>query len=228
MAKVNYGKVQYKDKSGVLAETKNERVYLSGVSQEDFTKIAGDGGNKVYFEGVKKGIALSMEAGNEVLSTVKGLKGKDFMEGLNKAVTEKYGALGEKARVDFTNTVYFKDHEKKTTEQPRVVLTGLSTEAFTKIAQDKGKDVYIEGIKSGVALSMASANEVLSAAKGTKGKEFYDKIEEAISAKYGVKFGGSEQEIADKEAPLKVEEVKVKEVKVEDKEVENAEPSLDK
>ena len=122
MAKVNYGKVQYKDKSGVLAETKNERVYLSGVSQEDFTKIAGDGGNKVYFEGVKKGISLSMEAGNEVLASVKGLKGKDFMEGLSKAVVAKYGDLGEKGRVDFTSTVYFKDGVKTETKEPDLIV----------------------------------------------------------------------------------------------------------
>jgi hypothetical protein len=166
MAKVNYGKVQYKDKSGVLAETKNERVYLSGVSQEDFTKIAGDGGNKVYFEGVKKGISLSMEAGNEVLASVKGLKGKDFMEGLSKAVVAKYGDLGEKGRVDFTNTVYFKDGVKTETKEPRVVVTGASVDAFTKIAQDKGKDVYVEGVKSGIARGFYAGFLLLCIAAG--------------------------------------------------------------
>lgn len=211
MAKVNYGKVQYKDKSGVLAETKNERVYLSGVSQEDFTKIAGDGGNKVYFEGVKKGISLSMEAGNEVLASVKGLKGKDFMEGLSKAVVAKYGDLGEKGRVDFTNTVYFKDGVKTETKEPRVVVTGASVDAFTKIAQDKGKDVYVEGVKSGIAVSMTVANEALQNAKGTKGAEFFSKLEEAIYAKYGINFTRDEKAIADKEAPLSVEKVAPKE-----------------
>ena len=211
MAKVNYGKVQYKDKSGVLAETKNERVYLSGVSQEDFTKIAGDGGNKVYFEGVKKGISLSMEAGNEVLASVKGLKGKEFMEGLSKAVVAKYGDLGEKGKVDFTNTVYFKDGVKTETKEPRVVVTGASVDAFTKIAQDKGKDVYVEGVKSGIAVSMTVANEALQNAKGTKGAEFFSKLEEAISAKYGINFTRDEKAIADKEAPLSADKVAPKE-----------------
>ena len=187
MAKVNYGKVQYKDKSGVLAETKNERVYLSGVSQEDFTKIAGDGGNKVYFEGVKKGISLSMEAGNEVLASVKGLKGKEFMEGLSKAVVAKYGDLGEKGKVDFTNTVYFKDGVKTETKEPRVVVTGASVDAFTKIAQDKGKDVYVEGVKSGIAVSMTVANEALQNAlsldRNLKDSmiEYYPILEEKIN-----------------------------------------------
>lgn len=208
MSKVNYGKTQFKDTEGALHETRTERVYLSGVSNEDFTKIAQAGGTKVYFEGVKKGIALSMDAGNEVLASVKGLKGKDFMDGLSKAIVEKYGELGEKARVDFTNTVYFKEGEKKTTEQPRVVLTGLSAEAFTKVAKDQGKDVYVEGIKSGIALSMEDANAALSAAKGTKGKEFYEKLEGAITEKFGIKFGGSEKDIADREEDPKVVEAR--------------------
>lgn len=199
MAKVGYGKAQYKDEAGKLIETKTDRVYLENVSQEDFTKIAKDGGSKVYYEGLKKGISVNMEAGNEILSGAKGLKGKEFVDAIKSGAEAKYGPLGDKARVEFANTVYFKDGERKTTASPRIVLSNLDSEAFTKIAKDKGSDAYVPGIKSGIALSMESANEALQGAKGTKGKDFYVALENFVTEKYGVDFTPRAKEVEQNE-----------------------------
>lgn len=195
MAKVHFTTPEFINKEGKTQEMKDPTVVLSQLTPDEVKAIGADKGFSVYIDGAKKGLALGFDQMVEIKSQLTGLKGKEFMDKMTELVTEKYGDLGEKAKVNFTNTNYFDESGKKVqTKDPRIVLTNLSQDAFTKIAKDGGRDAYIDSKRKAMALGLEAKIEVMADTKGLKGAEFYEKLEEGVSKKYGIEFASREKE----------------------------------